>query len=90
MINSYLKNHTQTTKVGSLFSELLNIIFGVPPGSILGPFLFIIYICDLFIVNKEVNLTSCVDDTTPFITDISFEHIIPKSESILSDILQGL
>ena len=26
----YLKNCTQTTKVGTLFSELLNIIYGVP------------------------------------------------------------
>ena len=52
VIISYLKNRTQTTKVGSSFSELLNIIYGVPQGSILGPLLFIIYTCDLFIVNS--------------------------------------
>ena len=52
VIISYLKNRTQTTKVGSSFSELLNIIYDVPQGSILGPLLFIIYICDLFIVNS--------------------------------------
>ena len=88
VIISYLKNRTQTTKVGSSFSELLNIIYGVPQGSILGPLLFIIYICDLFIVNKDVNFSSYADDTTPFITGISFEQIIPKLESILSDISQ--
>ena len=67
VIISYLKNRTQTTKVGASFSELLNIIYGVPQGSILGPLLFIIYICDLFIVNKDVNFPSYADDTTPFV-----------------------
>ena len=73
VIISYLKNRTQTNKVGLSFSELLNIIYGVPHGSILGPLLFIVYICGLFIVNKEVNFSSYADDTTPFITSMSFE-----------------
>ena len=79
VIISYLKNSTQTTKVGSSFSELLNIMHGV---------MYIIYICDLFIVNKNVNFSSYADDTTPFITGMSFEQIIPELESILSDISQ--
>ena len=58
VIISYLKNRTQTTKVGSSFSELLHIIYGGPQGSILGPLLFIIYICDLFIAHKKVNFSS--------------------------------
>ena len=81
VIISYLKNRTQTTKVGASFSELLNIIYGVPQGSILGPLLFIIYICDLFIVNKDVNFSSYADDITPFITGMSFGQIIPELES---------
>ena len=78
----------QTTKVGSLFSELLNIVYGVPLGSILGPLLLIIYICDLFIVNKDLNFSSYADDTIPFITGVSFEQIIPELEIILSDVSQ--
>ena len=89
VIISYLKNRTQTTKIGASFSELLNIIYGVPQGSILGPLLFIIYICDLFIVNKDVIFSSYADDTTPFITGMSFGQIIPELESILSDISQS-
>ena len=88
VVISYLKNRTQTTKVGASFSELLNIIYGVPKGSILGPLRFIIYICDLFIVNKDVNFSSYADDTTPFIIGMSFGQIIPELESILSDISQ--
>ena len=86
MIISYLKNRRQTAKVDSSFSELLNIIYGVPQGSNLSPLLFIIYICDLFIVNKDVNFSSYADDATAFITGMSFEQIISELESILSDI----
>ena len=82
VIISYLKTRMQTTKVGSSFSELVNIIYSVPQGSILGPVLFIIYICDLFIVNKEVSFSSYADDATPFTTGMSFEQIIPELEII--------
>ena len=62
-------------------------IYGVAQGWIVGTLLFVIYISDLFIVNKEVNFSSYADDT-PFITGMSFEQIIPALESILSDISQ--
>ena len=88
VIISLLKNRTQTTKVGASLSELLNIIYGVPQGSILGPLLFIIYICDLFIVNEDVNFSSYTNDTTPFIIGMSFGQIISELESIISDISQ--
>ena len=39
-----LNNRTQTTKVDSPFLELLNIVYGVPQESILGPLLYIIYL----------------------------------------------
>ena len=67
---------------------MLNIIYAVSQGSIFDPHLFIIYIYDPFIVNKDVDFSSYGDDTTPFITGMSFEQIIPKLESILSDISQ--
>ena len=79
-------NRTQTTKVSSSFSELLNLIYCIPQGSIFSSLLFVIYISDLFVVNKEVNVSNYAVDTTRFITGMSFEQIIPQLGSILSDI----
>ena len=65
LITNYLQNRSQKTKMGSIYSEWEDIISGVPQGSILGPLLFNIFLCDLFL-EYENNFANYADDTTPY------------------------
>ena len=65
-MHSYLSRRKQRTKVNSSYSDFAEIIFGVPQGSILGPLLFNIYICDLFFEDINLDIANYADDTTPY------------------------
>ena len=66
VIYNYFTDRKHRTKVNNSFSDFIDLLLGVPQGSILGPLLFNIYICDLFFFVEEDNVTSYADDTTPY------------------------
>ena len=66
LINDYLSNRKQRTKIENTYSTWLNIIFRVPQGSILGPMLFNVLLANLFFTVNDIEIASCGGDNTPY------------------------
>ena len=78
LLESYLDNRYQYIEKSSFKTELKLVSFRVPQGSILGPFLFILYINDLQIDSKNTGVLLYADDSVLKSTNnkvyIAFAH----------------
>ena len=83
VIHNYLFGRSQKTKVGSSFSDLLDILYGVPQGSILGPLLFNVNLCDLFLCEYSSEFSNFADDTTPYECGKNYDEVINKLEDTI-------
>ena len=87
LINDYLSNRYQRTKMAEKFSTWLELIIGVPQGSILGPLLFNICINDLFLFSQHFTMANYADDCIPYEFSGSIDEVILKLQNDSNSLL---
>ena len=65
LVQNYLENRKQRTKINTEYISWEEILFAVTQGSILEPLLFNIYLCGFFLIMNKTELASCADDNKP-------------------------
>ena len=78
---SDLPNRFQRTKIGGRFSTWVELIYGVPHGSILGALFFNIYTNDLLLFSQHFNMANYADDCSPYEFNSCSEEVIIKLQN---------
>ena len=89
LVHCYLSNREQRTIINESYSSWEEILFRVTQGSILGPLLFNIFICDLFIMMDDTNIANYADDNNPFMSGDTTLNIITSLENAAEKFLNG-
>ena len=84
-LQSYLSNRKQVTKLNNFTSTKEEIKSGVPQGSILGPFLFLIFVNDLpDAFGDTCKFISYADDTQLLVSDDNLEGLKQKVINVIN------
>lgn len=83
---SYLHNRTQRVRMGKTLSEICEVSYGVPQGSVLGPILFLIYVNDFSQHIPHCHVLQYADDTQLIHTGTidKFDELILRGENTLA------
>ena len=80
ILQYYLSNRKQRTKVDSFRNSWEAILSGVPQGSILGSLLFNIFMCGMFL--KGTYFTGYADDSTSFVVRDNIRDVIKTLDEV--------
>ena len=85
--SSYLNNRRQAVNCNGVLSTFLNIESGVPQGSVLGPFLFLLFINDVANFSTYGCVTNLyADDTIIYTSGSTIEEVKSRLQSCLDSI----
>ena len=84
LIKDYLSNRKQRIKIENTYSTWLDIISGIPQGSVLGSLLFNVSSADLFFTVNDVSITSYADDNTSYMIADNVDDLITSFEQASS------
>lgn len=80
LIKNFLDNRTSNVFIKNSTSNVINIVAGVPQGSVISPILYSIFVSDLSIDN-HTHIGMYADDTILYSSDIEAENILMNLES---------
>ena len=80
LVNSYLTHRKRRVKINDKYSSWSEILLGVPQGSILGPFLFNVFICDMLYFLEDFDIANCADSSTPYNANKNIEFVVNNLE----------
>ena len=83
LIHDCLLNRKQKARINHSCSTWIEIVFGVPQGSTLGPLLLNIFLVDLFFIVNSIDIANYVDDNKPYATVNDIDSLIASLEKVL-------
>ena len=84
LISDYLSKRYQCVKIESVFSSYLEILKGVPQGSILRLILFNIFINDLIFFIQKTEVCNFVNDTTKYSWSLNYKEVVHDTHTVLN------
>lgn len=91
LFRDYLSNRTQCVTIGDNVSDYLDIQYGVPQGSILGPVLFLVYINDLLDLHLTQGKLICyADDTVLLFSGSTWDTTFQLAQSGFNEVSKWL